>query len=496
MNLKDYILKNDIKQIIISNGIFHVIYPKIKDLELKINHDNKSLNTLFCGLYEVRDIEKLKNFEGPKWILWTGVDSNSSLKNRYHAIQFIKSLLIKGHLVYDDQAKNNLEKQNIKSTKIKINENAHLSIKAYVKHIFKYEYFSNIRANFYHNIKENLLNILLCINELSNNENINYNFAILEKIDTAIITKFGLEGKIVFINETCNYPNCVYYSNYLELIKKIYYYSINNLKEIIKNSFIKYIKSNIPDKTIVYIPIWKRHNLLSKCIDSIKNQTVDVNILGVCSLYEDARFCKKNNINYILVNNSMLGQKFQFGMEFCKLFFPKNVIIMGSDDIMTRNYIKIINYYDKYDIVGYKTWRVLDINKNQELKLSYDHSVTEKNGKKYWGNNGLAYKCNFNSEYYGFPKDMLSESPYMIGAGRSVGYKYLNKNNWEVYQIYLKKYLDTNSLFKMLILNNANFKLLKYFDECIISLKDYNLEMITPLDDYKCHKNIKVIESK
>ena len=106
------------------------------------------------------------------------------------------------------------------------------------------------------------------------------------------------------------------------------------------------------------------------------------------------------------------------------------------------------------------------------------------------GNTGLVYKYNFNSDYYGFPKELLSESPYMIGAGRLVSYKYLNKYNWEIYHIFLKKYLDTNSLFQILVLNKASFKLLKNYDECITSLKDYSISMITPLNEYKNHKNI------
>ena len=490
MNLDEFIFKNDIKQIYISNGIFHSVYPKIKHLNLKVNGNDNSLNTLFWGMFEVIDVKNLGDFNGNKWVIWSKNDSALSSKSKKYAFNFIKKQNVKEHLVYDDDTIKNLEKLNIKSIKILLNENYKLNIKDYINYKFQFEYFANINVNFYSDIDQNVLNKILAIEELSNENDKDYNFAILEKEDIAIITKFGLEGKIVFINESSNFPNCVYYSNYLELIKKIYYYSINNLGSIIKSSFIKFIKSNSPDKTIVYVPIWKRHYLLEKCIDSIKNQSVDVDILGVCSLSEDIEFCKSNNIHHILVNNNVLGQKFQFGMEFCKLFFPKNVIIMGSDDIMSENYVKMITEYDNFDLVGLKTWKVYDINQKQKLKLSYNHKISEKDGKEYWGNTGLVYKYNFNSEYYGFPKELLSESPYMIGAGRLVSYKYLNKYNWEIYHIFLKKYLDTNSLFQILVLNKASFKLLKNYDECITSLKDYSITMITPLNEYKNHKNI------
>lgn len=493
MNLEEFIFKNDIKQIYISNGIFHSVYPKIKNLNLQINRSDPRLNTLFWGMFEVRDVKNLGDFNGNKWIIWSDNDTTLDNKNKQYVFNFIKKQRIKQHLFYSDKTKINLDKLGINSIKIIINSNRMLSIKNYIDHIFQLDYFTDIKINFYSN-NINFTNILLSIKEFSSDDNNKFDIAILEKVDTAIITKFGLEGKIVFVNDNCDFPNCVYYANCLELIKKIYYYSINNLKDIIKNSFINFIKSNIPINTIVYIPIWGRHELLEKCVNSIKNQSIKVDILGICSKNEDSEFCKNIKINSILVNNNMLGQKFQFGMEFCKLFFPKNVIIMGSDDIMSSNYIETINKNHECDIVGFKTWKVHDINKDEKLNLSYDHKISERDGIKYWGNNGLAFKYNFtSSKYYGFPKDLMDESPYMIGAGRSIGYRLLNKINWEVYQIYLKKYLDTNSLYKLIVLDNGSFKLLKSFDECITSLKDYNLEMITPLNEYKNYEHIKII---
>ena len=71
-----------------------------------------------------------------------------------------------------------------------------------------------------------------------------------------------------------------------------------------------------------------------------------------------------DSISYALasIKNSLLLTKYSFncipfGMEFCKLFFPKNVIIMGSDDIMSPNYVKVINQNDNFDVVGFKTWK-------------------------------------------------------------------------------------------------------------------------------------------
>lgn len=490
MELKKFISENDIKNIYISHAIFHKVYPIIKKYNLEINNQSNDLNTIFWGFNTTKDIKNIRDFKGKIWIMWTDEDSDYKIKYRKKTLNFTKLLTVEKHLNYNENIKNNLLHENIISESIKLDEENDLCIKDYIDNLFQLEYFNKIKLNLYTDVKSNILDILLSLNEITLCNSLEYDIGILEKIDTSIITKFGLEGKLVFVNENCNFPNCVYYSNYLELIKKIYYYglNLNNFRDTIKSSFISYIRYSVPDKTIVYIPIWKRHNLLEECINSIKNQSVD--ILGVCSLNEDIKFCKKNNIKSILVSNNPLGQKFQFGMEFCRLFFPKNVVIMGSDDIMPNQYIENINkYVDSYDIIGYKTWKIYEIINKQTLKLSYNHPITVKDGKEYWGNTGLAYKYNFNTPYYGFPKEILDESPYMIGAGRSIGYKLLNKLNWEVYQIFLDKYLDTNSIFRILVQKKASFKILNDYNFCITSLKE-NIDMITPLDEYKNHENV------
>ena len=87
MNLDELIYKNDIKQINISNGIFHSVYPKIKHLNLKVNSNDNSLNTLFWGMFEVRDVKNLGDFNGNKWIMCQKMIQHLALKlNNMHLI--------------------------------------------------------------------------------------------------------------------------------------------------------------------------------------------------------------------------------------------------------------------------------------------------------------------------------------------------------------------------------------------------------------------------
>ena len=50
--------------------------------------------------------------------------------------------------------------------------------------------------------------------------------------------------------------------------------------------------------------------------------------------------------------------------------------------------------------------------------------------------------------------------------------------------VFLEKYLDTNSLFHLLVINNFNFKILDDYQNCIISIKDTNIDMITDIKQY------------
>ena len=140
MDLKTFISKNQIKQIVISNSIFHNVYPKIKDFDIDINKDY-NVNTLFWGVFEQRDITNIQDFLGKKWILWSPEDSDVRTKIRYYAVNFIKKLNIEEHLYSNDITKTNLKKQNIKSNKVLINDNVNLSIKNYINHLFQLDYF-------------------------------------------------------------------------------------------------------------------------------------------------------------------------------------------------------------------------------------------------------------------------------------------------------------------------------------------------------------------
>ena len=318
------------------------------------------------------------------------------------------------------------------------------------------------------------------------NINISDNISENSYIDE-IINNYGLAGKLVFLNKFHSSINCVYYDNYDTLVQKIYYMGINYniINNILKNSIDFYINNVLRTEVIVYVPIWGRHSLLEKCIKSIYNQTYKVTIIGLCSTIEDYKFIQTLSFNVVpfITFNAPLGNKYQFGIEVCKFFYPKNCIIMGSDDIMTPNYIENINKYtDKYDVIGLKNWMIYILNKNELYNIQYNYKKKYTKYGKIWG---YKYNCNkiFNTPEIVFTEKKFKNAPFTIGSGRSIGYKILNTIGWQVYQP-LPCMLDTCSLFKLLVLNNAKNVCIysKYY--CIISIKDLTIDMITSWNKY------------
>lgn len=323
------------------------------------------------------------------------------------------------------------------------------------------------------------------------------NIAFMSSNNIELIDYFGKEGKIILTNFKSDYPNCIFCDKYFQEITflKLYnFYNNKNLQQQIKKSYNNFKNNERREKTIVYVPVWGRHHLLKRCIDSIKNQSEKCLILGVCSNNEDSEFLDSLNVTNIKVLNKPLGLKFQLGAEFCKLFYPKNVIIMGSDDIMSLNYVTNINkHINDYDVVGLRNWRICELENNneyKEYKVKYNHSIVEKLGKRYWGGVAKSYSILFNIKEYGFSLDRIKKYPFTIGAGRSLGYEMLNKVGWLVYPYHISECLDTNSLFKLLRIENASYITLTSNDYYITSLKDNNETMISQLDNLKKSNDI------
>ena len=477
MHLLSFLILNNITQIRVSDAL-HYNFESFK-------YTNNKGTTLFYGLYNIKDYEYFNKHTGKKWILWCGNDIDISNKARLKLIQSLKN--VEDHLYYDNKLTSNLEFLKFNFKKVSLNK---INLSNFLNYI-NYDTFSDINFSFYSESKE-----IICLLSKYNNiklKKIENSDIIISFNNDSFSNKNNFLNKLHFTNiNDCKNPNQVYYKNYKELIIKLYYFILNlkQCEKILSENDLEKNRSN----TVTFIPVWKRHELLIESINSVKYQTEECKLLAICSSNEDYEFIKSLNIDCILTINLPLGKKYQLGFEFSKLYYPKNVIILGSDDILSKNYIENINkYINKYDIVGLRNWKINEIHENKIYELEYCHKIKNYNNKLFWGSKNVNISKIFNSEIEGFSANLLKEFPFSIGAGRSIGYNILNKIKWQLYPN-AKKMLDTLSLYNLLILNKATYKTIKSSNFYITSLKDTNIDMITPKEKYLNSEHIIVTE--
>jgi hypothetical protein len=170
---------------------------------------------------------------------------------------------------------------------------------------------------------------------------------------------------------------------------------------------IEYVQEDV----VCLIAMWGRQELVQININLLQNQTKKCKILLVVSSEEDKKFAMKNKgVDWIYTENKPLGKKWQVGLAECKKYNPNAVLINGSDDLLSLNWVETCYHYihqDKYDIVGKSNWYILDIIKKIPYKLKY------------------------------------VDSNILLGAGRMISRSILDEINWELFPIDQNRGLDT-----------------------------------------------------
>lgn len=172
------------------------------------------------------------------------------------------------------------------------------------------------------------------------------------------------------------------------------------------------------------IAAYKRGDILEKCIKSVKNQTFPVDIFIVGSCKEDEEVALKNNCFYLESENRPLSNKWQKGVDHIR---DKDkyeaLLILGSDDLISKNYVKASLQYLKNEVavVGKTRWQVLNYD-SREKQLYND----------------------FYSFVYNYPTVIEP-----LGAGRIYSKTFLDRINWQLFYKNNEKLLDTHATMKM-----------------------------------------------
>ncbi len=302
-----------------------------------------------------------------------------------------------------------------------------------------------------------------------------------------IIDQVGKLGIPVITNHKSDYPNVIYVSNWSteSIIDKILFVANNHNRFIdkIKESVIKHINNEVRTNHVSFVPVWGRHHILKKCLDSLKKQK-NSECFCVCSNQDDVDFVKAQGVPYINFINQPLGDKFQAGIEFAKIYYGKSVIICGSDDYLSNDYVEEADkYLDLYDLIGKRNWIIHDIKSDIIYKLKYNHPIV----KDCWGNPTDTYDMLYDTNNMGFSLNICKTFPFMIGSGRVIKCEFLNKINWSVYPSAFRT-LDTLSLYYLIVMG-AKYISIDDDKFNVCSIKDDG-EMMTSIDDILGSKNV------
>ena len=167
-----------------------------------------------------------------------------------------------------------------------------------------------------------------------------------------------------------------------------------------------YPESNV--KIVMVTCVYGRHELLKIFLD----YTLKLPIHKIVAVYSESKDKKildqYPNVDAIYHINLPLSRKWNCAVISCKKHNPDAIIITGSDDLLSRNYINYCKHKidSGYYLIGTKCWTNLFIG------------------------NGYSYLCK--AHYPG-------NSTNTLGLGRCISKNLLDKLNWSIYPFCLLK---------------------------------------------------------
>ncbi len=474
-----------IKQVYVSKDL-EFFKPKIKKIYNLVDIKNKTEPALFFGMYSVGDLSELTLHQGIKYIIWGGSDADTRLPNAKIILQKIKELKGVNHFAISQSIYSRLEALEIKSTLINFslvdqgifNPSAINYTLPQPKKIFVYNGRKTSNPIIYNQkLVDLIINKLSTKYEFILSSNINVpnelmatqiysqcfmGIRLCENDGNAnTVQEMGMLGLPVLHNGVL--PNSVAWSwdetkpnESIRLIEEKIDYIYKNfwgLRHIISDSVDKCLSQDKRENICIFVPMWYRHGTTEKNIHLLSNQIYPkTKIILIYSNDQDKEFAlalekRIPNLYPIEVENRPLSKKFQFGAEFSKIFYPKGIIINGSDDFLSLNYSKCV-----YDSFGSGTCNYLGCN--------------------FWYVGDLASMLLYKFKY--------NDPKRVVGCGRAFKYDLLDKLGWQIFPLDRNSGIDGAS--KEMIRSFALFKALDLPKCFTFSFKE-KTDMITPMSN-------------
>ena len=480
-NINVFFNKIGIKQIYVSKDL-SFFKQKIQKIYNLVDISNPSESALFFGMYNISDYSELIEHQGAKYIIWGGSDIDLRFSASSQIVPKVAKLKGVSHFAISKSVYLRLEDQGIKSTLINFSlvdqnifnpsnidysitqpktiyiyngnktsnpliYNQELVNKIVEKLSGKYEFIFSSDINIPNNrmteiYSQCFMGIRLCQNDGNANT----------------VQEMGLLGLPVLHNGLL--PNSVQWTlgpdESVDLLcEKIDYIYKNfwKLRDVISDSVLKYLSEDNRENICVFVPMWYRHETTEKNIHLLTNQIYSkTKIILIYSNVEDQIFAKRLEIKYpnlysIDVANRPLSKKFQFGAEYCKIFYPRGIVINGSDDFLSLNYTKCV-------------------------AEEFSSESTNYLGCNFWYVGDLASMLLYKFKY--------KDTKRVVGCGRAFKYDLLDDVGWQIFPLDRNSGIDGAS--KEMIKDKAVFKALDLPKCFTFSFKE-KTDMITPMSN-------------
>jgi hypothetical protein len=197
-------------------------------------------------------------------------------------------------------------------------------------------------------------------------------------------------------------------------------------------------------RIVAVMPVKGREELFPLTIKRLyRQEDVHMDVIAVCDTANEFTLALANNAAPMLAYDDMtLGAKWQMGVNFARQCDPDAIMIVGSGNWFTNGWVKTLYpYLDDYDIVGSEAMYVYQIRKRDQVMI-------------HWGGYHAARKGD------------------MLGAGRLISRRMLDKVDWQIYNTNLDQGLD-RSMTDILRRHGAKSLTLPQGDEMILKVGSY-----------------------
>ena len=206
---------------------------------------------------------------------------------------------------------------------------------------------------------------------------------------------------------------------------------------------------------VVVIATHERREITTLNINLLKQQKEVPKIVIVCSLQEELEYYKQFQVTVIIAPNRPLGRKWHMGVNTAKMMGANPLIILGSDDLLEKDYIynALMKFKEGYEFVGTTAWYSFDVKRDKLYESKY---------------------INRNENY-------------PIGSGKVYSKGILDKIRWKVFDQAADRKLDDQG---QRLINGHGCKTFLIKEPCILAVKGGWGEL-NPIEKYMNAPNIK-----